>query len=292
MESERPLALPKPREIPEDEWTKAELERGATFPEHMTSLRARLKTPEQHALYEFLEKSAEEVCKELFDKWPEPWTLSREQLNEIVLRYEVSLINIASQARGLADSYRKFDVGGAVIGYQDTRVHKRGENPRYASDVRENPWRVLFDANTRPETDEGIVVTQRGAKELGRHSEVRKYCAELYLSDRIDPSKPEHGLSEEKLIKAIALFVVGEAQTDNDSKMKQITLTSCKLCRDRLWKMSQPVDVDGKAQRPVYDEDMPVISADARNLHNRKWQPINRLHEFHGEKLPPGHEEL
>jgi hypothetical protein len=287
--------LPPPKPIPEDEWTKAERERGATFPEHMTPLRARIKTPEQQAEYESLNKDAERLCTELFEKWPSPWDLSREQLNELVMRYEVPLTNIASRARFLADSYRHFDVGGAIIGYQDTRKRGRSEGTdaaRYNEPSGENPWRVLFDANTRPETDEGVVVTQRGAKELGRHADVRKYCAELYLSDRVDKNKPEQGLPREKLDKAVALFVVGEAQVDNDSQIRQITLTSCKLCRDRLWKMTQPADAEGKPQQSVYSEDMPVISADARNLNNRKWQPINRLHEFHGEQLPPGHQEL
>ena len=289
---ERLKQLSAPKPIPGDEWTKAEKERGATFPEHIAPLRARIKTPEQHETHELLNGEVARLCNEFFERWPEPWNLSREDHNEILRRFETELLNVATLSRGLADSYRRFNVGGVLIGYQDPRVQGPNDvKPRYPSDKRTNPWRILFDANTRPETDEGVVRTQRGAKEKGRTSAVRKHCAELYLSDRIDPSKPEMGLPEEKLTKAIGMFIVGEAQTDNDSKITQITLTSCKLCRDRLWKLTQSQNESGSEREPVYSQDMPVVSADARHLNLTKWQPINRLHTFHGE-LPPGHQEI
>jgi hypothetical protein len=200
---------------------------------------------------------------------------------------------MARDASYLSDSYRNFDVGGVLIGYQDTRTVVPGQGaPRYANGTRPNPWRVLFDANTRPATDEEGRLKERRPREVAESSKVRKYCAELYLTDRVDPSKPEVGLAREKLTKSIALYLAGEPQTDNDSLRQQITLTSCKLCRDRFWKKTQNVDGQGNRQRPVYDEEMPVISADIGKLENWEWQQINSLHKIHGEKLPPGHQEL
>ena len=285
--------LPAPKPIPKDEWLKAEIKRGETFPEYIVPLRARVKTPEQHEIYRELKEQADKIAQELFERWPQPWQLTKEQHDEILYRYETSFTEMASKARSLADSYRNFNVGAVIVGYKDPRILDREGTspPRYPSDRLANPWNILFDANTRQATDKDGVAIPRDPTELGEYSGVRKYCAELALSDRIDPEKPEFGTDDEKGLHSIGLFVVGEAQTDNDSEIRQITLTCCKLCRSRLWKKTLSEDDEGNEQTPIYSKDMPVISADARNLNNRKWQPIRRLHEFHGE-LPPRYQEI
>lgn len=283
------LAAPKP--IPRDEWTKKELERGATYPQHITPLRARIKTPEQQFVYEQLERSATQLEGELFERWPEPWQLTREQMNELAIKFRQPFLEMARTAAYLADSYRNFDVGGVIIGYQDTRSTEAGGPPRYRNGTRPNPWRVLFDANTRPATDERGLIVPRHPLRTSEISEVRKYCAELYLTDRIDPGHTEIGSPREKLTEAVAVYLAGHAQIDNDSQRTQITLTSCKLCRDRFWKKTLKVDDDGKPQRQLYSPDMVVISSDIDNLNNWKPQPIRELHSFHNE-LPPRSQEL
>lgn len=252
-------SLPSPKKLSGDELTKSEHEQGDKLPDYIVPLRVRVRTPEMQQAYALLEKRTEDLRQQLYEAYPHPATYSPDKLTDIWQRVENDLVGIAADARQFADQYRQFNVGATIIGYRNVEPS-------------ENPWVVLFDANTKPETVMGAV---------------RKHCAELYLSDRIDPERPEMGLPEEKMEKALALFLVAESKTDDDSKKTQITLTCCKLCRDRLWKLSQKAE--GVTKSPIVTPDMPVVSANVQNLGLRKLQQVQDLHRFHGE-LPPGYE--
>jgi|GEM_PF-1427440 hypothetical protein len=244
--------LPSPNKIPQEEWTKPELDRGEKFPDYIVGLRARVKSPEQEEIYVHLERAAEDLKKRLAEAYPEPWTFSPDKLHDVLRIVENELIGIAYEARQLTDHYGGFGVGTCVIGLRNVQRS-------------ENPWRIVFDANTKPTTVMG---------------EIRKHCSELHAMDRIDPDMQEMGIDEDKMDKALAFFVVGQARGDDHSEIKQqITLTPCKLCRDRLWKMSQQ-------ENPVISEDMPVVTANANNLALRKSLPVEYLHDFHKERRP------
>ncbi len=250
-----------PKKIPKEEWDKKEIERGEKLPDYIVRIRARVRTPEMQERYRELEKRVDQLKKRLHEAYPNPETYSADKLTDIWQRIESELMEIAAEARNFAEQYRAFNVGACVVGF------RKVQRP-------ENPWVIVFDANTKPETVMGSV---------------RKHCAELHVTDRIDPAKPETGLPEEKMERALALFIVGEPQADDDSKVSQITLTCCKLCRNHLWKLSRPRE--GVNNGNIFTPETPVISANARNLGLRKLQQIKDLHRFHGE-LPPGHIEI
>lgn len=247
-----------PKSIPVEEWQNAEIKRGATFPEYIIPLRARPKTPEQQALYVELKEKSAELAKFLFDAYPLPFSLADDHLTDIAIRMQPEFFDLAIRARSLADSHRKFNVGGVLVG-----LRKCGPG--------ENPWVVLFDANTRQETREPI----------------RKHCAELHLCDRVDPKLPEMGLPEEEIVKGVALYVAGLPKVDDDSNKKQVAICCCKLCRDRLWKMT--LRKNGK--EPIMSPTMPVFTVNPSNRILKKMLPIRTLHGWHNE-VPPEYEEV
>jgi len=137
--------------------------------------------------------------------------------------------------------YRGFDVGAVVVGTRTPA--KEGDTP----------WAVLFDANTKPTANDA------------------KWCAEQYLMDRALGA-------EERLERILAFVVVAQPQKDDDSQQRQITLTPCKLCRDR---MSHAADSgDG-----VISSETEVITADARETAFRKFQKVKDLRVFHKEYI-------
>ncbi len=120
---------------------------------------------------------------------------TREQAIEVVKRHEDEFIELASKARGLADSYRNFDVGTVLAGLR----HAQGPLSPLS-------WWTRFAANT---------------KEEGGF----KYCGEERNIDAALRKGVKH---------IVGLFVVGEPQHDHGSNRKGITLTPCEACRRRI----------------------------------------------------------
>ena len=268
--SEALRRLMKPKEIPHDEWTKEERERGAPYPEYILPLRARIKTLEQQKLYLELLKEADKLEKLLFEAYPTPSILQEDHMIEVMFAMKPRFFDLALRSRPLADSHRGFQVGCVAVGFRTVGAG-------------DNPWKVLFDVNTRQETDyDGVARNQKGAVELLGHSDIRKHCAELHVYDRIDPKLREMGLPDEKLDKAVAIYVAGEPKVDDDSKKSQVAICSCKLCRDRSWKMSQRRN----GREPVLSPRTPVFTVNPLNPILNKMMSVRALHEWHDE-VPP-----
>src|SRR5262249_9525984 len=122
-------------------------------------------------------------------------------LYDIVNRIRPRLVNLALDVRKFAKQYRGFKVGAVAIGIREVWPN-------------ENPWVVLFDANTKQKKSDP------------------KYCAEQYIMDKVEDPKWD-------ITRILGFVVVGQPQTDDDSKTTQITLTPCKMCRDRMYDMTQ-----------------------------------------------------
>ena len=156
------------------------------------------------------------------------------------------LISIAKEASVFANQYRDFNVGGVVLGL------------RFKNNMAENPWAVLFDANTKPTKDGDS-----------------KWCAEQYLMDRAESV-------EEEIDQILSFVVVGEPQTNDDSKKTQATLTPCKLCRDRMLEIATTED-ESRNMAFRISLKTEVVTAHIENTGLRKYQRVEDLLTFHGE---------
>jgi len=197
-------------------------------------LEERLTTPEDREKFAKLQQRAREVEAMLFRAYPTP-SLERAMTltsSERVLR---ELLALANDARDFSRQYRGFHVGAVLIGLRNTK------------ETKDNPWAVLFNANTKPP----------------------KYCAEAYVMDELDESRTD-------IYHALAFVVVAEPQVDDDSKVTQVTLTPCKSCRTRMLEMS-------KAENPTVFADTEIITADSRHMGFRKFQKVEDLQHFHKE---------
>jgi hypothetical protein len=116
----------------------------------------------------------------------------------------------------------------------------------------ENPWAVLFDANTKPSPAE------------------QKWCAEQYLMDRTEGGA-------EKVDRILSFIVAAKPQTDDDSKVTQVTLTPCKLCRDRMRTIAEE-DPD-----PRITKGTEIITVHAEEPRFKKYQKLEDLYKFHKE---------
>jgi len=199
-------------------------------------LERRADTPEKKELLADLEKRARDIEQRLFVAYPRATKNEMREASERVLE---DLITLAKDAGGLAKSYRNFNVGGVILGIRPMRT------------TADNPWKIIFNANTKP-------------------ADAPKWCAELYMMDEL--ATPENEITQ-----VLAFVVVGKPQRDNDSGREQITLTPCKLCRDRMLTMTL-------GEKPVITPDTEVITANARDTRYRKFQKVRDLHQFHGEQ--------
>jgi cytidine deaminase len=200
------------------------------------SLEERTATPELRELLEGLNNDARDIEKRLFAAYPVARGRERQEASERVLE---DLIALGNRARGLSVQYRDFRVGAVMVAMRT--------NPKFG----ENPWIVRFNANTKPTEHD------------------KKWCAELYLMDEAEA--PESDINS-----ILSFVVVATPQMDDDSKVNQITLTPCKLCRDRMKTMS-------RGEGSLVSPDTEVITADARDTRYRKFQKVKDLPAFHKE---------
>jgi hypothetical protein len=120
---------------------------------------------------------------------------TREQALEIVKLHEHEFLELALLARGLANSYRNFDVAAVVVGLR-----------RKNSNSSELSWWLRFAANTKAEGGD-------------------KYCGEQRCMD---------AALRKQVVHLIAFFVAGEPQPDHGSGKKGPTLLPCETCRWRM----------------------------------------------------------
>jgi len=85
---------------------------------------------------------------------------------------------------------------------------------------------------------------------------------------------------EERIDKILSFVVVAKPQTDDDSKRTQVTLTPCKLCRDRMLRSAEE---DAGNKPPRISLETEVITANADQTAFRKYQKVKDLLTFHGE---------
>lgn len=107
---------------------------------------------------------------------------------------ENAALGLALLSRGLASSYRNFNVGTVFIGL------------RPVTEPGKSPWYVYFAANTKQQDGE-------------------KYCGEQRLLDAAFKKQVRH---------IIAIYVAGEPQIDHGSGKKSEALTPCEVCRWRF----------------------------------------------------------
>lgn len=231
------------------------------FPQDMTlPLQRRFPDREHQELYAHLEREAEDIRSELFRDFSAAHNHSSEPLPEIIS--DKLLKQVAFRAREFAQHYDNYKVGGVLVGLREPT----------AADP--NPWVIMFDANTKPTVYDD------------------KHCAEQYLMDRA-----EQAMKEGKLKSVKAFLIVASPRgipddpvgfMDDVSKMKQMTLTPCALCRERMTNLA-------KKKSPVISLDATeVITANSRSrdLWSRKYQKVKDLPAFHGEPLPAGFETI
>lgn len=219
------------------------MEESIEKPVRKIPLERRFRSKEMKQQLEHLKayaKTVEEKLREAFGTAPDQL-----QIDDATNQVRETLITIAKDASVFARQYRDFNVGAVVIGLRKTAF------------PHENPWTVMFDANTKPKSSD------------------KKWCAEQYLMDR---------MTGMRLQKVLAFVVVGKPQIDNDSNVEQVTLTPCKMCRDRMMLKSEETD-------PVITSETEVITADLRDPRFRKYQKVGDLQRFHRE-LPPGYLEI
>ena len=176
---------------------------------------------------------------------------TREQLVEARDLVRPELLALARGARAFSVHYRRpepFRVGAAML-----VLRKVADG--------ENPWAVMFDANTKVD------------KSGGASKDGKAWCAEQYLMDRID----------ESVAQVVTIAVAGEARTDDVSVLRgvqQITLTPCAMCRDRL-----VYDERLAGEVPIIPKQTEVVTQDVNNLGLQKLQQVGDLHRFHGESV-------
>ncbi|MFA7309847.1 MAG: hypothetical protein WC050_02980 [Candidatus Paceibacterota bacterium] len=205
-------------------------------------------------LQELLQAEATEIERRLYLAFPEPNDDQMIQYLRDDMRLENQLFEMALLARGFANHYRRpdpYQVGVIIVGL------------RHASPG-ENPWAVMFSANTKPSKN------------------YIKQCGEWWL---FEGALKENG--HRTLRRILAIHVVGEPRADDVSGpqgVTQITLTPCKICRDRMWAMSlhAPKMVQAK-WTPLIVPTTLVKTADYRNLGIRKYFRADELHPFHKE---------
>ena len=199
----------------------------------------RFSGPKFKGEFRRLKEGARSIEKQLWDAFKLPPD-SEDVLLEIVSRIRPRLVDLALEARNFAKQYRGFKVGAVALGIRNV-------------DVGENPWVILFDANTKPRKNDP------------------KHCAEQYIMDKIHDPKWQ-------IYRIVSFAVVGVPQTDDESLRTQITLTPCKWCRDRMFEMTtqQPQIISPRTE---------VYTADARDPRYHKFQTVGTHHELHGEQL-------
>lgn len=206
------------------------------FPKKITLI-DRVQSENEKEAFQVLEERARALETKLFQAFGS--TPSAREATDAIHNVLEELIMIAKDARIFSRQYRGFAVGAVVLGFRKTSHPGR------------NPWRIMFDANTKPTVHDA------------------KWCAEQYLMDRALTT-------EEKFARILAFIVVGEPQTDDDSKRTQITLTPCKQCRDRMLLLTE-------GDTPLIARNTEVITAHAKQTAFRKYQHVKDLSVFHKE---------
>ena len=202
------------------------------------SLEERADTPELQEELRELKKEAKRIEQELFNAFP--IARAREMLDvstsEKILK---ELVSLAKRSSALADQHRDFNVGAVMLCTRDI-TSQNG-----------NPWLIRFNANTKPVSTD------------------KKWCAEQYLMDDLETR--DLGIQ-----RVLSMVIVGKPQTDDDSKIHQITLTPCKLCRDRMLALAE-------AEEPKISYETEIITADIRDTRYQKFQKVKDLPRFHKE---------
>lgn len=210
------------------------------------TLDQRADSPEKKERLASLHEHVRLLEQKLFEAYPTPLRESKAQ--DVAERVTQDLLEIARDAREFGKHYGGYHVGGAALGLREQQ--HRGENP----------WVVLFDANSKwPD------------------SQTPKCCAEQYLMDRAKDAGVAKILSF--AVVAVPRPIDGVmSYKDDASKREQVTLTPCKQCRDNMLKFVE----EGNG---FIFPDTEVITADAesKDLWKRKYQRVKNLHEFHGE---------
>lgn len=226
-------------------------------------VRERAKMLGQQALFEETERYAkQEICDPLFQAFG---TSVGEQ--EIIRARDLmrdELKFVAGCAREFAMHHSGYRVGVAVLAL------------RHTANSTENPWVVLFDANTK--LDEAHTATSDGVK----------WCGEMNSLDRIfEPGDA----SEAGIYRVVQMTIIGPARTDDRAEARakrvgkeakrQISLTPCHICRDRM--MYDKKLAGGEL--PIMPPTTEIFSADAEHDWRDKLQYVGDLHAFHGEEI-------
>jgi len=224
-------------------------------------LRDRVKALGKEDLFAELQEYAQtEICDKLNVAFPAGEIPSEAQMVDIRDFARANLKFIAGMARSFAMHHREPDpyrVGGAALVYRNVPPG-------------ENPWAVLFDANTKLDKELTPAPSPEG----------EKWCAEQNLMDRI--TKPQDS-SEEGVQRIVSMVIVGEARPDDVSiqqDVKQITLTPCYICRRRMLFDKQLTG----GESPILPPDTEVYSIDANHDWRDKYQKVRDLPNFHKDK--------
>ena len=192
-----------------------------------------------------------EICEPLFKAFngifgQREIEKAREDMHE-KLKY------VALRAREFAMHHSGYKVGTAILAL------KKVSGPT------ENPWVVLFDANTK--LDEEKHATPEG----------HKWCGEQNSLDRVvhpEPGDPE-------IARVVKIVVTGEPRPDDRSKKPQIVLSPCHICRDRM--VYDPELVSG--DHPLLPDDTEVYMFDPDIQWREKYSKVGTLHEHQGETI-------
>lgn len=258
---------PRGRLMGKNKWLQEELaaeQKGREFMEervtrrnqesrkYVMSVHERAITLGKEELFDELTNYAQrEICEPLFKAFngifgQREIEKAREDMHE-KLKY------VALRAREFAMHHSGYKVGTAILAL------KKVSGPT------ENPWVVLFDANTK--LDEEKHATPEG----------HKWCGEQNSLDRVvhpEPGDPE-------IARVVKIVVTGEPRPDDRSKKPQIVLSPCHICRDRM--VYDPELVSG--DHPLLPDDTEVYMFDPDIQWREKYSKVGTLHEHQGETI-------
>ena len=210
---------------------------------HKIPFEERAETDEEKGALDPLRTRARSLEKILFNAYGS--APSSKKIGDAMDYVREDLIEVAHSAQQFGKHYDNFRVGAVILGLWHT------EKPS------DNPWIVLFNANTKLRKQDN------------------KWCAEQYLMDEVE--KPENKISQ-----VLGFIIVGKARADDVSHVHGVTLTPCKICRDRMMQITK------KSESAVTPE-TEVFTANSENWHGvknfglRKIQRVKDLHAFHRE---------
>ena len=211
---------------------------------HKIPFENRAETDEQKQALDYLRKRARFVENLIFTSFGS--IPSRKRIGDAMDQVREYLIEIAHEAQDFGRHYDNFKVGGAFLGL------RRTEHPW------ENPWVIMFNANTK------------------QRPENSKWCAEQYLMDEIE--NPKNRISQ-----VLGFVIVGKTRADDVSHIHGITLTPCKICRDRMLSLAKKPHSAIRLETEVFTANS-GSGDDGGRLGLRKIQRVKDLHAFHGER--------